>query len=160
MLAFQWLEPYTHTPARFLPWALVIFFLAVALRIDQRLPQPAILRKLLFSAKQRSQGMPRLVAGGWMGTLTPLLPCAPLYAVFALALMTQSPVRGAQFLLAFGMGTVPLLLLTQTSLHRLQGRLRPHHIQVAQRVLALLVAAILGYRLFVFETGADGFFCH
>ena len=94
-----------------------------------------------------------------MGLLTPLLPCAPLYAVFGLALMTQSPVRGAEFLLAFGLGTLPLLWITQAAFNRWQSRFSPKTVSRAQRLLALIVAVVLGWRLYAFETGEQGLFC-
>ena len=47
-----------------------------------------------------------------------MLPCGPLYAVFALALMTQSPARGGEFLLLSGLGTLPLLWIVQAAFNR------------------------------------------
>jgi sulfite exporter TauE/SafE len=159
LLAFGWLQNYTHTPARFLPWALVLFFLAVAFRLDKRMPQPRFAARLLLKARTRAQGMPRMIAGGWMGAFTPLLPCAPLYAVFALALMTQSPARGAEFLFAFGLGTLPLLALAQAGWGRFQHKLTPQRIQWLQRGIALAAAIVVAMRLYAFETGSEGFFC-
>ncbi|MCC5834927.1 MAG: sulfite exporter TauE/SafE family protein [Opitutales bacterium] len=159
LLAFSWLESYTLTPARFLPWALVLFFLAIAFRVDRWIPQSRWAAMRLFKVRNRVQQMPRLSASAVMGSLTPLLPCAPLYAVFGLALMTQSPVQGAEFLFAFGAGTVALLALAQSQWVRLQGRFSPRQIALVQRSLALLVAAVIAWRLYLFETSADGFFC-
>ena len=100
------------------------------------------------------------VGGGIVGAVTPLLPCDPLYMVFALALMTQSPVRGAEFLLAFGLGTLhPLWLLQQQYVHW-SARLTPKVVGRIRRGVALLAVLVLGARLLVFEfTNEAGLFC-
>lgn len=45
-----------------------------------------------------------------LGVLNGLLPCGLLYAAFAGAASTASPVKGGLFMLAFGLGTVPSLV--------------------------------------------------
>ncbi|MEX0323470.1 MAG: sulfite exporter TauE/SafE family protein [Puniceicoccaceae bacterium] len=159
MVALGWVDIYQHSMSRFLPWVLVLFFLFVALRVDKVLPKPAIVGKWFARMQGRIQKMPRPVAGLLTGVLTPLLPCAPLYAVFGLALMTQSPLRGAEFLLLFGLGTLPLLWAVQAAFSRWQARVSPVAISWIQRGLALIVAIILGLRLYYFETGQGGLFC-
>ena len=73
--------------------------------------------------------------------------------------MTQSPLRGAEFLLLFGLGTLPLLWVVQSAFSRWQGLISPVAISRIQRGLALAVAIILGLRLYFFETGQGGLFC-
>ena len=82
-----------------------------------------------------------------MGLLTPLLPCGPLYLLFGAALLTGSAAKGAEFTLAFGLGTVPLLWLVQHQFHRMRARLTPRMMGVTRRSLALLTAALLAWRL-------------
>jgi sulfite exporter TauE/SafE len=159
MLALGWVDIYQHSLSRFLPWLLVLFFLLVALRADRYFPKPAFLTPVLGKIRQRAQALPRPAAGLATGLLTPLLPCGPLYAVFALALMTQSPARGAEFLLLFGLGTLPLLWMVQAAFSKWQGAISPVAISRIQRGLALMVAIILGLRLYFFETGQHGLFC-
>lgn len=159
LLAFSWVDSYNMSPARFLPWALVLFFLSIAIRLDRWIPQSRWAATRLFKIRNQVQRLPRLSASAVTGTLTPLLPCAPLYAVFGLALMTQSPVQGAEFLFAFGAGTVALLALAQSQWIRLQGRFTPTQISWAQRGLAFVVALVIAWRLYLFETGEGGFFC-
>lgn len=159
LLALGWVNLFQHSLSRFLPWILVAFFLMMALRIDQWLPKPAFAAGLLHRSILRIRGLPRPLSAGAMGLLTPLLPCAPLYGVFGLALMTQSPVRGAEFLLAFGLGTLPLLWITQAAFNRWQHRFAPATVSRAQRALALIVALVLAWRLYAFETGEAGLFC-
>ena len=40
-----------------------------------------------------------------MGLATPLLPCGPLYAMMGIGLLSGSPIRGAELMLAFGRST-------------------------------------------------------
>lgn len=159
MVALGWVDVYQHSLSRFLPWLLVVFFLMVALRADKFLPKPAVIGKALGKLQRKAQGLPRPLAGLAVGILTPLLPCGPLYAVFGLALMTQSPVRGGEFLLLFGLGTLPLLWIVQAAFNRWQTAISPVAISRIQRGLALVVAIILGIRLYFFETGQQGLFC-
>lgn len=159
LLALGWVQLFQHSLSRFLPWILVGFFFMMALRIDQWFPKPAIASGLLHRLSSRIRSLPAPLSASAMGLLTPLLPCAPLYAVFGLALMTQSPVRGAEFLLAFGLGTLPLLWITQAAFNRWQNRFSPHAVSRTQRLLALVVAVVLAWRLYAFETGEKGLFC-
>ena len=159
MVALGWVDIYQQSLSRFLPWIMVLFFLMVALRVDQLFPKPTFLAGILSKAQRRASALPRPVAGFCTGVLTPLLPCGPLYAVFGLALMTQSPVRGAEFLLLFGLGTMPLLWVVQSAFSKWQGKISPVAISRIQRMLALVVAIILGLRLYYFETGQGGLFC-
>ncbi|HSP43150.1 MAG TPA: sulfite exporter TauE/SafE family protein, partial [Luteolibacter sp.] len=97
----------------------------------------------------------RLKAGGFsayggataMGLLTPLLPCGPLYLVFGAALLAGSAAKGAEFTLAFGLGTVPLLWLAQHSFHRIRARLTPRAMSRLRRGLAFATALMLMWRL-------------
>lgn len=160
MVALGWVEIYQHSLARFLPWALVLFFMAVAFRMDKWLQPAGPLQRLFARLRLRTQKASPIAAGAGIGLLTPLLPCGPLYAVFGMALMTQSPVRGAEFLLTFALGTLPLLYLVQAGFNRWQGILTPKRILLLQRSVALATALVLGIRLYFFETGqAGGLFC-
>ena len=46
-----------------------------------------------------------------VGLLTGLMPCGALYAAWLCAMSSGSAARGAQLMLAFALGTVPLMLL-------------------------------------------------
>lgn len=159
MITLGWVQIYQHSLVRFFPWALVLFFLVIAFRLDRFIPKPRFIQPLLTRAQKMAIKLPRPAAGALVGSLTPLLPCAPLYAVFGLALMTQSPLRGAEFLLAFGLGTLPLLWLVQSGFSRWQGRISPVTITRIQRGIAFLAAFIIGLRLYFYETGQHGLFC-
>ena len=132
---------------RWMPWLLVAFFVAVALRFDRRLPRIAWLGRIYFQVSTRLRGGSRLRAAAVLGTATPLLPCGPLYFLVTLAALSGSAVRGAEVLLAFGLGTVPLLWLAQMNFAWLRARLGPVWLGRAQVALALSVALILSWRL-------------
>ncbi len=82
-----------------------------------------------------------------MGLLTPFLPCGPLYLVFGAALLAGSAAKGAEFTLAFGLGTVPLLWLAQHQFHRIRAKLTPLTMGRVRRGLALVTAVVLAVRL-------------
>ncbi len=133
--------------ARHLPWLLVLFFIAVAVRFDQRLPRLAVLGRAYGWVSRRLRGGSRLSSAAALGIATPLLPCGPLYFLVSLALLSGSALRGAETLLAFGLGTVPLLWLAQTNFHWLRAKFGPVWLARAQTILALAIAAVLVWRL-------------
>ncbi|MGE9291886.1 MAG: sulfite exporter TauE/SafE family protein, partial [Puniceicoccales bacterium] len=92
--------------------------------------------------------LPRTFAGGLLGLVTPFLPCGPLYLVFGVALMTGSMINGAQFLFAFALGTLPLIWLTHTQYARIQTRISPLWMKRIQRGMALILAAMIAWRLY------------
>ena len=132
---------------RFLPWLIVAFFVAVAFRLDQRLPRVPLLGRLHGWLALRLRRGSRVRAAAALGLATPLLPCGPLYFLLALALFAGSALRGAETLLAFGLGTVPLLWLAQAHYHLIRVRLGPGRLARLQTALALLVVAVLVWRL-------------
>jgi hypothetical protein len=68
------------------------------------------------------------------------LPCGLVYSVLALALVSGDAGRGAMVMLAFGLGTVPNLLLAGLALERFRGRIARPRIRLA----AGLAVATLG----------------
>lgn len=148
---------------RYLPWLLVLFFIAVAVRFDQRLPRLPLLGRAYGAVATRLRGGSRVRSAAVLGLATPLLPCGPLYFLVSLALLSGSAARGAETLLAFGLGTVPLLWLAQANFHLIRVRLGPVWLARAQTVLALMVAAVLVWRLRgtfgLGGPGVDNFLC-
>jgi sulfite exporter TauE/SafE len=132
---------------RWLPWLLVLFFVAVAVRFDQRLPRLPGLGRAYGWISSRLRGGSRVRSAAVLGLATPLLPCGPLYFLVSLAMISGSAVRGVETLLAFGLGTVPLLWFAQTNYHLIRVRLGPVWLARVQTVLALAVAAVLAWRL-------------
>lgn len=146
-LGQQPLQWFFHSPAVLLPWVLVAILILFGLGLEKKLPRPPALLK--FSARLRFKlGRLSPVRGGLaLGALTPLLPCGPLYLLFGAALLSGSGLRGAEFSLAFGLGTVPLLWLAQSQIRHLRNRLSPASLGRGKRVLALLTALVMAFRL-------------
>jgi sulfite exporter TauE/SafE len=67
--------------------------------------------------------------------------------MFGIALLSSNAARGAEFGLAFGLGTVPLLWLAQHQFHRLRLKLSPLTMSRLQRGLAFVTALIMAWRL-------------
>jgi len=132
---------------RWLPWLLVAFFLALAFRLDRFVPKPAALNRLTFRLSAKMRNRSRVEAAAALGFATPLLPCGPLYILIALALISGSALRGVEFMLAFGLGTVPLLWLAQSQFHRVRRKLSPLWLDRTRLALALFTALVIGWRL-------------
>jgi len=132
---------------RFIPWILVAFFVVVAFRLDRYFPKPTWLGKFYQSANRRFVKLSKPVAASLIGFASPLLPCGPLYIIFGLCLFTGSPIRGAEFALGFGLGTMPLLWLAQSQFMRMQQRMKPDLLYRIQRGVALLAALVMMWRM-------------
>lgn len=124
-------------------------------RIGQKLwarIQPLTSRYL--PARKVSQALP-------LGMLWGFLPCGMVYSVLATALVSGSAARGAGLMLAFGLGTLPNLLLAGMLLKRLRDVTRQRAVRFASGlivlgfgVFGLANAATLGGRLW------QGVVCH
>ena len=131
----------------YLPWLLVVFFIAIAFRLDQRLPRLPFLGRAYAALLTRLRQGSRIRAAAALGVATPLLPCGPLYFLLSLALFSGTALRGAETLLAFGLGTVPLLWLAQANYQWLRARFSPLVLARTQKGLALGIALLLAWRL-------------
>lgn len=140
----NWLS---HDALRWLPWVLVVFFIGLAFRWDRYLRKPAVLGGLTLRLNQWARRRSPVTAAATVGFATPLLPCGPLYFIVALALVSGSALRGAEFMLAFGLGTVPLLWLAQSQFHRVRQKLSPLWLGRLRLSLALTAALVIGWRL-------------
>ncbi len=148
-----------QTGLRLLPWVLVVFFLLVALRLDKKLPRLAILTRLQWKLQGLLRGRSRLRIAAAMGAATPLLPCGPLYFLVALAALSGSAVRGIEFMVAFGLGTLPLLWIVQAAYGRLRVRLSPVVLVRIQTAVALVAAVVITWRLRPGGPGIGDFLC-
>lgn len=146
-LGRQPLRWFFASPAVLLPWVLVVVLLGMAAGWDKHVPRPAILDRLTARTRFKVGKLSAYWAAAVMGLLTPLLPCGPLYLIFGAALLAGSSAAGAEFTLAFGLGTVPLLWLAQSQFHRLRRLLSPPATARLRRGLALVTALVLIWRL-------------
>jgi len=131
----------------YLPWVLVVFFIAVAFRLDRYLPKPGWLGAAYRKVSSRFSRTRKPVAAAVIGLATPLLPCGPLYLIFGLAVFSGSALRGAEFAVGFGLGTIPLLWLAQGQFMRLNGRLNSVWLSRIQRTVAVAAALVVAWRL-------------
>ncbi|MEM8954668.1 MAG: sulfite exporter TauE/SafE family protein [Verrucomicrobiota bacterium] len=137
----------TQTPIALLPWVLALALLLVGFGLEKNLPQPAFIRRWTAQLRLKACRLSAKKGAFAVGLATPLLPCAPLYLMFGVALVSGSALQGAEFTLAFALGTIPLLWLAQQQFTRLQPRLRPATLTQLRRGLALVTAFILIARL-------------
>ncbi|MCO5098715.1 MAG: sulfite exporter TauE/SafE family protein [Rhodocyclaceae bacterium] len=89
-----------------------------------------------------------------LGMLWGFLPCGMVYSVLTTALLTGNSLRGAGLMLAFGMGTLPNLLLAGMLLKRFRDIAQARALRLASGVLVmgfgvwgLINATSLGGRL-------------
>ena len=137
----------SQSALRWLPWVLVLFFVALALRWDRYVPKLGVVTRLTWRLQAWLRGRSRVTGAAALGFATPLLPCGPLYFLVGLALLSGSALRGVEFMLAFGVGTVPLLWLAQSQFHWLRQKLSPLWLNRARLGLALITALVLSWRL-------------
>ncbi len=141
------LEKVTGTPVMVLPWLLTAVLLFMALGLHVKLPRPSFLK--MWSARTRLKLCRIPVRRGALalGMATPLLPCGPLYLMAGIALVSGSAVRGAEFMLAFSMGTIPLLWFAQHRFHVWRQQLSPVAMDRVKRAVCLAGAVMLMMRL-------------
>nr|ART40368.1 K339 [uncultured bacterium] len=101
-----------------------------------------------------AQALPLGMLWGW-------LPCGLVYSVLTLALLSGSPVRGALIMLAFGLGTLPNLMLAGLLLVRFRRLTQGRTLRLLSGSLVLLFgvwglinATTLGGKLW------QGIVCH
>lgn len=141
------LEWFFHSPMVLLPWVLAIVFLIFAFGWEKKLPRPRFLLILSTRLRWNVSRLAPVRRALAIGLLTPLLPCGPLYLLFGACLIAGSAAKGAEFALAFGLGTVPLLWLAQSRVSWLGRKLGPARLRTLQRGLALASALLIMWRL-------------
>jgi sulfite exporter TauE/SafE len=137
----------SQSALRWLPWVLVLIFVALGLRWDRHLPKIAALGRCTWKLQAWLRGRSRVQAAAALGLATPLLPCGPLYFVVGLSLLAGSALRGVEMMLAFGLGTVPLLWLAQSHFSWVRQKLSPLWLGRVRVTLALTTALVIGWRL-------------
>lgn len=146
--------------ARILPWAFVAVMLVLAFRLDRYIPKPRAWHRLYFKISAKVRSLPRWSLGLGLGFFTPLLPCGPLYLIWAAALFSGSALAGAELGLGFALGTIPLLWVAQSGYFLLGGRMKMPALRRVQSVLALLVAGIITWRMIASQGQFGELFCH
>lgn len=125
-------------------WALTTIAASLGVRVPGTLA-PAWLQRTLGSALLVMRDEPPVARAGLTGLLTTILPCGWLYTFVVTAGGTGSPVAGAGTMLAFWIGTVPMLLAVGFGAQRLLGPLaRRLPLVAATLVLVLGLLSIAG----------------
>lgn len=91
-----------------------------------RMPLPKRMTELAKVAHAKAFELSPLARAGMVGLLTTLLPCGWLYAFVITAAGTAHPLYGAITMLAFWLGTLPVLAALGLGIQSLTGRLRRH----------------------------------
>ncbi len=136
-----------HSLVSYLPWFMVVVLVVIGFGWEKRIPRIPAFSGILTRWRLRFHQAPPWKKGVALGVATPLLPCGPLYAMVGIGLLSGSAVRGAELMLAFGLGTLPLLWVAQTQTSWWGRRLNPTHLSILQRGVALLTAAVIAWRL-------------
>jgi uncharacterized protein len=125
-------------------WALATIGAALGVRIPGTLA-PAWLQRWLGSVLLAMRDEPPIARAAFTGLLTTLLPCGWLYTFVVTAGGTGSAIAGAGTMLAFWIGTVPVLLAVGFGAKRLLGPLaRRLPLAAATLVLVLGLLSIAG----------------
>ena len=142
-----------------LPLMLILFLIAITFGLDKKLGAIPGLGKVVMQIRMRTLNLPPTVRAAVIGLATPLLPCGPLYAILALALAGGSAVRGAEIMLAFGMGALPAIWAVQIGSSWVNQKLGAGGFLVAKRTLAATAALSLMWHFSYIgaaPVGADG----
>jgi sulfite exporter TauE/SafE len=103
----------------------------------------ALSRNRKKASADAAEGHASLATPISFGLLTGLMPCAPLIAAQASAMATGSPVTGALAMVAFGLGTMPLMLVFGFA-----SSLLSRQFQAKLQIVAALAVMIFGLVIF------------
>lgn len=141
------------------PWILVVFFIVFGLGFDRLIPKAPFAKKMFARLSERIVKLPKNIAAILLGFATPLLPCGPLYMIFWVALLSGSPLFGAEITLGFGLGTLPLMLISSTQFKRIKQFFNPQSFYFIQRAIAFMAAFLLAWRLLANDSSLSAAFC-
>ena len=111
---------------RWLPWVMVLFFVGLALRWERHIPEALRLTRLTWKLQAALRGRSRVEAAAAL--MVWRRRCCPVVRSIlsrVSRLLSGSALRGVEFMLAFGLGTVPLLWLAQSQFQWVRQKLSP-----------------------------------
>jgi sulfite exporter TauE/SafE len=100
---------------------LIKIFPTVESKIQRLVPYKLLVKKLYPKATGSN-----FISAFVGGLLNGLLPCGLVYVALAGATAMQDPIRGSIFMIFFGLGTLPLLLVVMLIGSRIQFAIRKH----------------------------------
>jgi len=129
-----------------------ILMIIFALNLAGWLPDP--LRRFSAWASKKT-GLAQLAknastharAGSWytLGLANGLLPCGLVYAALSMALAANNAQTATLMMVAFGLGTIPAMMLVPSLLHRMTPSLRSRAMSIAA-VLIIAMGLIIIFR--------------
>ncbi len=128
--------------AMFLGGLMLLF----ALGLGRAQASASLLGNALPGIMRRAQLLPVSLRAGLLGACTPLLPCGLLYAALAAAILSGNPGTGAVSMLAFALGSCPLLVLAQVQLGWLRRHLGPKGMLRLSQGTLLIAGGVLLFR--------------
>jgi uncharacterized protein len=131
------------TVSKLLPYALVTALLVSAFDIGRWVRVPTRLSQMIGR---------RLSLPVALGALTPLIPCGFLYATVPIAIATGSALKGSTALVAFALGTAPMLVAVSLA----GSRRKLVHFSHFRRVALVIAALVVAGRTFVLEPARAG----
>lgn len=153
------LKFFNFSVIRIFPWILVTFFIVFGLGWDRLIPKAPFAKRIFARFSEKISYLPKNLAAILLGFATPFLPCGPLYIILWVALLSGSPLFGAEITFGFALGTFPLMYLAGTQYKKLRAFLNPKRLYLLQRLVALLAAAFLAWRLLANNSPLSADFC-
>ena len=141
------LQGFQLSHLQYLPWLLVIYFAIIGFRLDRLIPKPSWVGPYYLRLTSRFKFSYPLSNAAMTGLMSPLLPCGPLYMIFGLSFFSGSAIKGTEFALGFGIGTIPLLWLAHSQFFALQRRLGAVGLGRLQRAVAIAAMFVVIWRL-------------
>jgi len=136
-------------PSRLAPWAMVAFFLALAVNLDGLFTRWQAQSGIGRGLVQRAYRVSGHTRGMALGLLTPFIPCGPLYLMLWTTTMSGSALHGFVVMASFAAGSVPLMLLAQSGWVWMSLKLNARRRNYIRRGIALLAVVLLYMRVFI-----------
>jgi len=133
-------------PVYLLSGSMALFFLVTALGLDRHIVKIRFMNRLNRALTRQALKIRSGFRGLALGTLTPLIPCGPLYLIIWVAALAGTASGGATMLALFGLGTVPGLLLAQLGWSTLSTHVNPVKLSHWRRALTFAACVALVMR--------------
>jgi sulfite exporter TauE/SafE len=144
----EWLAPAWNSAAvRWIPWLFLALFVVMAFGLERRVPVLRSGAAWVGRILAKLTGLHVWLRSGALGSITPLIPCGPLYLVLGVAVLSGSAWGGGLLMASFALGTIPLAFLAQAQWFRLAARFKPSTMVWIQRGLAGVAAVMILVRL-------------
>lgn len=112
---------------------LIRIFPTVEIKLQKLIPFTTLLKN--FYPKKNGSTIKSAFVGG---LLNGILPCGLVYVALAGAIAMQNPIKGSIFMAAFGIGTLPMLMLVMMIGSQLQLTVRKYFIKLYPIIIGLM----------------------